>query len=531
MIQRGEAASAVREQITKTRSGRLLGRSVNGIAIYKGIPYAASTSGANRFLAPGPAPTWRGMRAATALGPQCPQVNRRPETDPYPEWVDASPMSEDCLCLNVWAPASAPRPTKPVMVWIHGGGYTRGSGGVPIYDGTNLARTGNVVVVSVNHRLNIFGYAHVAQDADARFATAGNVGQLDLVAALHWVRDNIAEFGGDPANVTLFGESGGGAKVSTLLAMPAARGLFHKAIVQSGSSLEAIPRDEADATAALVYAHFGIKLGDVAALQRVPSAELYACHAKLTAVSVPGVPSAVRFGPVVDGHAIPSQTWIPAAPADAHDVPMLIGINSDETAAFIDKALEDPIADDAALLAKIARYGGKRATNPAAVANLLDVYRAAMPLLSRQQLLVRITTDLGMWRNAITQAELKHVAGGAPAYVYEFAWTTPALGGAWALHALDVPFVFGNHHYGVSWDLHDSPAVRAAADPAGDYLRLGEQVMSIWTSFARSGNPSTTALGNWPAYEPGTRATMVLDRNSRLVAGMRNSVRSAVMAL
>lgn len=518
------------EEITKTRQGPVRGRLIDGVAEYKGIAYAASGGGAARFLPPAPAPSHRDVRSALDFGDQCTQVKRLRSTDPYPDWVDASPMSENCLCLNVWTPATGRRSSRPVMVWMHGGGYSRGSAGVPIYDGHHLAAKGNVAVVSVNHRLNIFGYACLATNADERFAASGNAGQLDLIAALRWVRDNIAEFGGDPSNVTIFGESGGGGKVSALLAMPAAQGLIHKAIVQSGSGLEAIPRDEADAVAVRIYRQLGLKFGDVASLQRVPAVTLYDCYEKLTAVSSPGGAPAARFGPVVDGLAIPRQTWTPDAPSGAHAIPMLIGINSDETAAFIDKALEAPITDDAALLAKIKRYGD-RARVGAVKASLIDQYRAAMPGLSRQQLLVRITTDIGMWRRSLTQAERKHAAGGAPAYLYEFGWTTPCLGGAWALHALDVPFVFGNLDYGVSWDAKDSAAVRAAADPNGDRYRLSEQMIAIWTSFARTGNPSIRALGDWPGYTPERRSTMLLSRESHLTDGMRNNVRAAVMAL
>ncbi len=529
IVGRADAGAVRREEITRTRGGRLQGIVVGGVAEYRGIAYAGSTAAAGRFLPPSAAPSWRGVRPALVSGAQCPQILRLQGTDPYPDWVDPAPMREDCLSLNLWAPRSAsPRP-RPVMVWLHGGGYVRGSGGVPIYDGRALALSGDVVVVTINHRLNIFGYAPLGGAAAARYATSGNAGQLDIVAALQWVQANIAEFGGDPGNVTVFGESGGGGKLSALLAMPAARGLLHKAIVQSGSALEAVGADEAAAAAARIYAHFGLKDGDVAALQQVPAAALYACYETLSAAS-PGQ-SAVRFGPVVDGQAIPSQSWSPTAPPGAHDIPMLIGTTSEETAGFIDKALEEPLDDDAALLIKIARWGGARASDGAKNAALLDVYRSAMPQLSRPQLLVRITTDLGMWRNAISQAERKHAAGGAPAYVYEFGWTTPCFGGAWALHALDVPFVFGNHDYERSWDLHDTKALRAAADPTSEYLHLGAQVMQIWTRFAHTGKPAIASLGEWPAYEPKRRATMLLARDSRLVDGMRNEVRTAVMAM
>lgn len=515
----------------RTTHGRLRGNVADDIASYLGIPYGAPTGGANRFLPPQPAAKWSGIRDATAYGHQSPQVLRVKGIYPYPEWIDPETASEDCLNLNVWAPVAAASAPRPVMVWFHGGGYERGSGNIPMYNGHNLAKKGDVVVVTVNHRLNIFGFAHVAKGADARFAGSGNASLLDLVAALRWVQANIAVFGGNPANVTIFGESGGGGKVSSVLAMPAAKGLFHKAIVMSGSSLEALPAEAADEAAAQIFAYFKLRPGDVAGLQKVPTAELYACYEKLTAGAIPGVGSRLSLGPVVDGRNIPQQTWTPDAPALAHDIPMLIGCSSHETAAFIGTVVEEPIPDDAALIAKISRYGGKRASDPARVANLLAVYRRAMPELLRRELLVRITTDLGMWRNAITQAARKNAAGGAPAYLYEFGWKTPAYGGMWALHSLILPFMFGNHSYDKSWDMKDSRSLRDAADPNHDYLRVGDQVMTIWTQFARRGNPAIAALGDWPPYTPDTRHTMLINAESRLTDGMREAVRADILAM
>jgi para-nitrobenzyl esterase len=512
-----------------TTQGLLQGSLNDGIGTYLGVPYGAPTGGANRFLPPRAPSSWRGVRAATAYGHQSPQVLRVKGIYPYPEWIDPETAREDCLNLNVWASGSAASDPRPVMVWLHGGGYERGSGNIPMYNGHNLAKKGDVVVVTVNHRLNIFGFAHVAKGADARFASSGNASMQDLVAALRWVQANIAAFGGDPANVTIFGESGGGGKVNTLLAMPSAKGLFHKAIVMSGSALEALPAEAADAAAAQVFAYFKLHPGDVSALQKIPTGELYDCYAKLKSGAIPGVGANLSFGPVVDGKVIPEQTWTPGAPAQAHDIPMLIGCSSDETAAFIGTVVEEPIPNDAALITKISRYGGKRASDPERVKQLLAVYRQAMPELMRNELLVRITTDLGMWRNAITQAARKNAAGGAPAWLYEFSWKTPAYGGMWALHSLILPFVFGNHDYGKSWDMKDSPSLRAAADPSHDYLRVGDEVIAIWTQFARTGNPAIPALGDWPPYTPEARNTMLLNRESRLTKGMRESVRAEIL--
>ena len=518
----GADTPAIAGPIVATRYGKLQGRTRNGVNIWKGIAYGADTSGSNRFLPPQRPATWRGVRDAGSYGHPAPQVYRSPTTFAYPAWVDAETQSEDCLCLNVWAPTMPASGPRPVMVWFHGGGYSRGSGGLPIYEGSHLAQQGEVVVVTVNHRLNIFGYAHVAKGADERFASAGNAGQLDLIAALEWVRDNIAGFGGDAGNVTIFGESGGGAKVSTLLGMPGAKGLFHKAIVQSGASTEVLATEQGDGVAERVFAHFSLKLGEVAKLQKVPTAALHDCFLQLTGA---------QFAPVLDGKAIPQQTWTPAAPPYAHAIPLLVGNTTDETAAFIDKVMLEPIPDEAALLAKLQRYGGRRLTQAEQAMALVTLYRAQMPGLTRTQLLVRITTDLGMWRNSLTLAERQHAAGGAPAYLYEFAWTTPCFGSEWALHALDIPFTFGNHDIGKSWDEQDSQALRDAADPEGRYRILGEQMIAMWTTFARTGNPSIAAVGDWPAYTPEHRHTLVLDGQPHLAKALREGVRAAIMAV
>ncbi len=526
----GAAAANTSLAPVRTTQGRLQGHLVDDVATYCGIPYGAPTGGANRFLPPQPPAKWQGIRDSIAYGHHSPQVLRVKGVYPYPEWIDPVTASEDCLNLNIWAPMAAQSAARPVMVWMHGGGYERGSGNIPMYDGHNLAKKGDVVVVNVNHRLNIFGFAHVATGANERFASSGNAGLLDLVAALRWLQANIAVFGGNPANVTIFGESGGGGKVSALLAMPAAQGLFHKAIVMSGSSLEVLPADAADAAAAQVFAYFKLQPGDAPGLQKVATADLYGCYEKLTTGAIPGVGARVQFGPVMDGKTIPQQTWTPDAPAVSRDVPMLIGCATDETAAFIASVVEEPIPDDVALIAKISRFGGRRAGDAARVATLLATYRLAMPELSRTELLVRITTDLGMWRNAITQSARKSAAGGAPAYLYEFGYKTPAYGSTWALHSLILPFMFGNHNYEKSWDLRDSRSAREAIDPNRDYLKLSDQIIAIWSQFARSGNPAIASLGVWPPYSSEARHTMLLNRESHLTNGLRESVRAAVLA-
>lgn len=519
---KGASAQADSFPLVATSYGKLRGASREGVAIFKGVHYGAPTGGVNRFLPPQRPAAWKGVRDALDLGNQCPQFNAWP-----PFWQDPAPQSEDCLVLNVWSPALGnQRGPLPVMVWIHGGAFMAESGGSPAYDGYNLAKAGNVVVVSLNHRLNVFGYTFLAEHADERFASSGNVGQLDLVAALEWVRDNIEHFGGDPGNVTLFGESGGGQKVSTVIAMPAARGLFHKAIIQSGSLLKVAEREDHASVAEETYAHLGIKRGDTAALQRIPADKLVALFRKLSADTVEG---AYKFSPVVDGHVIPQQTWDPRAPDYAARIPMIVGITTQEMAAFCSPALSEEIPDDRTLSAKAAECALWHKASGEQYEQLLKLYRQAMPSLSNKELLVRMTTDVSWWRPAITQAARKIAAGGPPVFVYDFAWETPCFGGSWALHAIDVPFVFGHTDYITAWDDNDSAAVRAAADPQNDRYQLAAQMVAAWTSFARTGDPSTSALA-WPAYNLLSRPTMVFDRQTRVVNDPRSTVRDAVLS-
>jgi para-nitrobenzyl esterase len=412
------------------------------------------------------------------------------------------------------------------MVYFHGGAFVGESSGSPAYDGYNLACTGNVIVVSVNHRLNIFGYTYLGEHSDERFASSGNVGQLDLVAALEWVRDNIEHFGGDPGNVTLFGESGGGGKVSAIIAMPAAKDLFHKAIVQSGSFLKVNDIGDAAATAHRIYERAGIRPGDAPRLQRVPTKRLLAAYQEI----IKGGMGLRTFGPVLDGTVIPHQTWTPHAPAQAARIPMMIGTTLQEAAYFCSERLRRSILDDDALAVGVHRCTVSADIPEEGYPHLVSLYRREMPHLSNAELLVRIGTDVGMWRNAILQTTRKIEAGGPPVFVYEFAWKTPCFGGSWAPHGIDLPFVFGHPDYPKAWDDTDSPSLRAAADAQNTRYQLAVQTMQAWAAFARSGDPSTSAL-EWSAYDLSVRTTMVFDRQSGSVNDPRSGVRNAILNL
>jgi len=521
-IAAGENSQArVTFPVVDTTSGKIRGRSHDGLATYLGVPYGAPTGGAGRFLPPGRPASWKGIRDALELGSPCPQVN-----DEVDYWQDPKVPSEDCLVLNVWSAAGrSARTDLPVMVWFHGGAYTVESAGGRAYDGFNLAMTGNVVVVSANHRLNVFGYTYLGPMVDERFAGSGNVGQLDLISVLEWVRDNIARFGGDPGNVTIFGESGGGGKVSTTIAIPASRGLFHKAIVQSGSFLRAAEAAGAAEQTERLYRALNIHPGNVRALQQIPTASLLAAYQSLHQD-----PLSPKTQPVVDGHVLPGQPWDPRAPELAGQIPMLIGTTREEAAAFAGDRLKEPFSGDTALIDGIDRCAVLSSLSKQQYGELLPLYRRIMPNLSDAQMVVRIATDAGMWRNALLQVARKLEAGGPPVYMYEFAWKTPCFGGSYALHAIDLPFVFGHQDYPQAWDEDDSAAVRAAADLEGERYRLSNLVMKAWAAFARTGDPSTSDL-KWPAYDLSSRTTMVFDRATHLECDPRSRIRETILSL
>ncbi|HEV2700448.1 MAG TPA: carboxylesterase family protein [Steroidobacteraceae bacterium] len=503
--------------IVEVAQGRLQGIRRGGVSIFKGVPYGGRVEAGARFLPAPPAGPWSRTRSALSYGAPSLQNN----TD-YPAWIDSRVGAENCLFLNVWSPDTSGK--RAVMVWIHGGGYSSGSGGLPIYDGAALAKRGDVVVVTVNHRLNIFGYLHLAA-IDPHYATSGNVGQLDLVLALQWVAKNISALGGDPANVTLFGESGGGAKISALMAMPAAQGLFHKAIIESGSALSVMTPEAAERTARAVLGHFDFVPTKVEKLQSIPAEKLLAGYVQLSSGGPAAGGQRVEFAPVVDGISIPTQTWTPAAPELSRHIPLLVGTNHDETVAFIDQGMFDPPADDAALRIRIKRVAVFAAPlNDRDVDVLIARYRHQWPSASRLDLLVRISTDVGMRGNAILQAA-RQLAHGAPVFMYEFDWPTPCFGGKWALHGIEIPFVFGNLDYGSAWDGHDTTAGRAAADPHGVRFRLAAQTLGAWAAFARTGNPSHAGLPTWRPYSLDRRETMALGAVSELQADPRRENR------
>ena len=461
------------EVLVPTSAGTLRGTAADGIASFKGVPYAAPPVGDLRFRPPAPVESWPGTRDAIEYGPSCPQPTQRPAG-----WSQEAREDEDCLFLNVWTPDASPERSRPVLVWIHGGGYAIGSGSWPLYDGTALARRGDVVVVTVNHRLGPLGYLHLDGLVDGPgFEASGSNGMLDLVAALEWVRDEIAAFGGDAGNVTIFGESGGGAKVSVLLAMPAARGLFHRAAIQSGPGLRVTKPARAIEQARKLLEELGVA-GDPSALWSVPADRF------VTAAAAVG---RMGFSPVLDGTVIPDHPGDALAAGTAADVPVIIGCNRDESAGMLPKDL-----DDVGLRTRLAVFGEER------VDEILDVYRGLFPSATNVDVLSFVLTDSRMRYGSIRLAELKARGTASPVFEYFF---TYELGGR-AGHGYEIAFVFDNLG-------HASPTRTA----------LAEQMSEAWLAFARDGDPGHPGLPKWPAFTPPERSTMVFGRDGAAVGG------------
>jgi para-nitrobenzyl esterase len=505
----GLTASRARAQSTdpviETPSGKLRGSSSGGVQSFKGIPYAASTAGTARFLPPSPVAAWPGIRDATAFGASAPQLPA--SGDPLGAWYGAlQPLSEDCLSLNVWTTGSVGK--RPVMVWLHGGAWVSCAGSAPGFDGTVLAREGDVVVVTINHRLNVFGYLRL-DDPDERFAQSGNAGVLDMVAALGWVRDTIATFGGDPGNVTIFGQSGGGAKVSALLACPAAQGLFHKAIAQSCSgSLRLAAPDEAAALAHGLAQKLDIARPTAAALQAVPMETLIPL--------MRGQPPVFR--PVLDGVTFPANPFDPAASAAATAVPTLFGNAATETTLYLAANMANFSLDSTEVSRRLNRFLG---TDAAATARIIESYRTALPDATPSGILAAVTTDYIYRRNTTREADLQSAAAQAPTYAYVFDWRTPVRGGLLqSPHTLDVPFIFGT-----------TTAAEALVGSGPELPTLTGTMVATWSAFAHSGHPASPRIPAWPRFEPKDRSTMLLSDHSKVAANPDGARREVLAEL
>jgi para-nitrobenzyl esterase len=486
-----------RTQAVTTAHGPVVGYRHGPLFIFKGLRYAAPPLGALRFSPPAPPAPWREPAEAFSLGapaiqatiPPGEKTGGRSAGDPPAPGQPGT--DEDCLFLNVWTPGLVG--SRPVMVWLHGGGFAAGSGGAAMYDGAALARRGDVVVITLNHRLNVFGYLNLAELGG--HPASGAAGMLDIVAALEWVRDNVAGFGGDPANVTIFGESGGGWKVSVLMAMPPARGLFHKAVVQSGPGLRATSPDTATSRARALLERLGVAPGSVGRLADLP---VTAIHAAAAEVAKDGM--MMGFSPCLAAEVLPAHPVDPAAPAQSADVPLMIGTNKDEATLFLygSPRFGELTGEDVERRARAA--AGDKAEA------LVGLLRAAFPGYSDSHLVAQIQTLAMFWMDSIRLAERKSAQGGAPVYMYQLAWETPAARGALRCpHALEIPLVFDNVE-----------AARRFVGRGEAPQAMAELMAPAWLAFARNGDPATAETPEWPAYDDDRRATMVFDLVPRI---------------
>ena len=496
-----------------TTSGKVRGFVDDGVNVFKGIPYGDDTA-KRRFQPPMKPVAWTGTRDALAFGPQAPQpIHARDGRSSFSPLDEDNPVnSEDCLHLNVWTAGLRDHRKRPVMVYIHGGAYSSSSSNGPVYDGVNLVRRGDVVVVTLNHRLNLFGYLYLAKLADSSladvFADSGNVGQLDLVLALEWVRDNIAEFGGDPSRVLIFGQSGGGAKCATLMAMPAAKGLFHRVITMSGQQLTATVPEHATETAEAVLKALGLtraNLADIRDPGKVPMDKLVAA-----------IRAGKYFGPVHDGRTLPSDPFSPAAPAISASVPMILGNTHDETRLLIGasspKLFSLTWEELPESLEHYRQFLGTLKTD-----EIVADYRKWYPAYSASDVFFAVTTGFRSWHGMVIESE-RRAAQHGPTWTYNFAWKSPVDGGKWgAPHTMDIPFAF------------DNTKIAAPMTGGGAQAQaLADQISDTFIAFARTGDPNNKSIPHWPRFELEKRPTMVWDTTSRVVDDPRGNERRLI---
>ncbi|HLH78054.1 MAG TPA: carboxylesterase/lipase family protein [Candidatus Binataceae bacterium] len=501
------------DTIVTTSCGKLEGEEQKGLFLFKGVPFARPPVDGLRWLPPQPPQPWSGIRSARNFASVAPQNSTSVDPDVDLVLNHPGPQSEDCLYLNVWSPG-LDRARRPVMVWIHGGGFERGSSSNPLYSGENLARRGDVVVVTIAYRLGTLGFLRLIEATEGRIAATGNEALLDQIAALQWVRDNIEQFGGDPGNVTVFGESAGAMSIGTLMAMPAARGLFHKAILQSGACHTVVSAERAARVGEWLVA----KLAATRArdLRQVPAAELLRLtQGGLMAARELGL-SGSMFAPVVDGELVARPPIESVAKGEARAVATLVGTTLEEIKFFAgrDQVKVESLDDLTARLSK---------AFPAPIAkSLVETYRTARAQrgdsVESFELYSAIGTDRWFRIPAIRLAQAQSELQGR-AFSYLFTWKSVAAGGRFgACHTIEIPFVFG--------------AVRA---PGSDrYLGVGAAVDKLaaqtqdgWLAFARRGDPSCEAIGTWSAYDGARRATMILGPQVELALAPMEPERAA----
>lgn len=496
------------EPIAETAYGKVKGASVNGIYTFKGVRYGAPTGGENRFMPPKEPEPWAGVKDALQYGNSAPQTNPNAKGGGGELFAPVGgdeklPESEDCLFLNVWTPGLNDGGKRPVMVWLHGGGFLSGSGSGKIIAGENLARRGNVVVITLNHRLNAFGFSHFGDIGGPEYAMSGNAGMLDIVQALKWVRDNIDRFGGDPSRVMIFGESGGGQKVSMLMGCPLAKGLFHRAAIESGPGIKMLDRDKATHVSEVFLGELGLTDARLPEIQKLPTEQILAAFFPAMA-KTGGMTAGLidNFSPVIDPVVLPQHPFSPTASPYAADVPLIMGWNRTEMTLFADPAAFT--VDDAEMTKRITAIHGDDTPR------IIETYKAKYPDLSAPDLLFLIWSDYPtmLFENLI--AERRAAQNQAATFLYRFDWKSTVQDGKYRTpHTMEIPFVF------------DTTKVMASMTGGTDAAAaLAAQISDAWIALAESGDPNTAqgGLPTWKPYAQSDRSTMLINSESRLVA-------------
>jgi para-nitrobenzyl esterase len=513
--------------VVETSAGKIQGMVEKGVNVFKGVPYGASTAPPNRFRAPRPPEPWAGVKETVAFGPWSPQGASTapfpPRQDSPADLADATPRrlinnlpsgtgpGEDCLVLNVWSPA-LDTAKRPVLVWLHGGGFSAGSGSSSWYDGVNMASKQDVVVVTINHRLNVMGYLYLGDLGGGEFADSSSAGMLDCVLALQWVKDNIERFGGDPSRVLIFGESGGARKTSTMMVIPQAQGLFHRCVVQSGSQLTLDTPEVAMERTEKFLKALSIVKTDIGKLQEATLDQLLGAVAG-------AVEGTGQFRPVAGTPSTPRHPFHPDAPPISANVPMMIGSNRTEQSVFMGGNAEIANLDDKGLNQRLTANWIPEKERAGVVA----MYRKLYPNAKNDEILYMATTDRGYFLDLTIQAGLKADQGGAPAFHYQFYRTTPVEGGRYHTpHASEIPFVFDNLDKAISIGGQPTAAAQALADA----------MSATWASFARTGDPNHEGLVKWPAYSSTERPSMIWEEPApRIENDPRGEQRKKMLAI
>jgi para-nitrobenzyl esterase len=517
-----------KDATAKTTAGAIRGAVENGTLVYRGVPYGMDTA-KTRFAAPQPPAAWEGVRDCLTWAPRTIQPYTAPPAprpaapaEPRPAAAarprntyrmppDLGGESEDCLHLNVWTPALRDGGKRPVLVYFHGGGYTYGTVTSTLYDGNRLSKRGDAVVVTVNGRLNAFGFLYLAELGKG-FDDSGMAGQLDLVLALGWIHDNIKEFGGDPSRVMVFGQSGGGGKCSTLMAMPPAKGLFHRVICMSGQLIAGTPRERATERARSVIQQLGLKAGDIDAIRTMPVAQI-----KEAARAAGG------YGPVTDGRSLPHDPFWPEPAAQSLDVPLILGNTHDETRFLGGVPGVDLFALQWEGVVPALKASGTFMQKYQAE-DMVAKYREWHPDYAPRDVYFQITTDARVWRAEQVAAEKR--AGNKESqkktWVYQMDWASPAAEGRYkAPHTMDLPFAFDNVAIATGM-VGDTPEQQTRAQAMAD------AVSESYLAFARTGNPNNSHVPKWPNFDLTHRPTMIFDDRVRLEDDPRGNQRKYV---